>query len=436
MSLSEVTEVIPEDDLTPSHLELLLHAKRFDYFAQHSTSFRSALEGLLNCDIELSLPQRTHNALEVLHLTLDPERYAIAFQERYALPLTELWARTNTRRQRFVLPTSTGGASQDILDFIEVVRSQALQPSSRWAQTLEPWDTLVTEATRLWGSRWSFWLLATVAAGIKSTQEQRNQCDDLFDSSVSICGRARYARLRAGSRNWWKSQIGRAKSEEERSIITLLLFTWASSKTLSSLMGNLTFIDELSPFWWRKTADGIKRCCSLLRRYLTVPFLGFDTEPFPKDTSLRLVSLLTFRTNRAWRAKLFLDFLAEYKGDDSIVLAVASKEALAQEDFGRPGWKRFLPLISKAHQSDVSIEHHMYFPYRQFAVRRPDMSIEIAEEILAKPDCYPGLLVAFSENRCRDTAANNIVAVGRIAAKDDWFGSMTLKKIGRRKRSS
>ena len=75
--------------------------------------------------------------------------------------------------------------------------------------------SVVQQGISEFGERQRFTELANLAAGIRSKEEQCLDSPDLFDVDRPMVRRARYARLRAGSRKWWSKQLQSATNANE-----------------------------------------------------------------------------------------------------------------------------------------------------------------------------------------------------------------------------
>ena len=92
-----------------------------------------------------------------------------------------------------------------------------------WNTSTAPWDQIVEQGVSEFGMRKRFVELANLAAGIRSRKEKCQDSPDLLDVVRPLVRRARYARLRAGSRMWWSKQLRSATSDDEV-WMTLLFF--------------------------------------------------------------------------------------------------------------------------------------------------------------------------------------------------------------------
>jgi hypothetical protein len=83
-------------------------------------------------------------------------------------------------------------------------------------------------------------------------------------------------------------------------------------------------------------------------------------------------------------------------------------------------WTTALEFIKKRYQQD-----HISDRYAAYLFLRSEEEIQMPEEIakviLSDPENYPAYLISFAEQRFRNYVATNILPVGEIALRDNWF---------------
>jgi hypothetical protein len=83
------------------------------------------------------------------------------------------------------------------------------------------------------------YIVATIAAGIKSKDESYEDYVELNNASLSLCKRVRCARMKSGIIKYWDKQL----TNSTNILFTLLvLFTWATPKTIIHLLPVLSKI--------------------------------------------------------------------------------------------------------------------------------------------------------------------------------------------------
>ena len=85
--------------------------------------------------------------------------------------------------------------------------------------------------------RWALVQLAVLAAGIRSKVELGHLGTSLFDQSVSLVQRVRFARLKSRAPVWWREQLAQIGGPTDRRLALLALTSWGSSKTLEQIAG-------------------------------------------------------------------------------------------------------------------------------------------------------------------------------------------------------
>lgn len=136
----------------------------------------------------------------------------------------------------------------DVEQFLRAVLTGIpLEVIARGDSSLEPWSFVVDQLNRAFGANWSSCVWAIHAAGITSKAEVGAGATALFDSTVDICQRARYARLKRAA-SWWNDQLGSADGDEDVSLWLLILLTYGGPQILGKLMPAVSkALDTLSP---------------------------------------------------------------------------------------------------------------------------------------------------------------------------------------------
>jgi hypothetical protein len=95
---------------------------------------------------------------------------------------------------------------------------------------------------------WAAYLTALRAAGMQTSADVRG-ASSLFDESVSLPARARYARLKRSSVAWWKEQLAAAENDEYRRMFWVaLVLGWTAPDVFEALVEEAgSVIDSLNP---------------------------------------------------------------------------------------------------------------------------------------------------------------------------------------------
>ena len=199
---------------------------------------------------------------------------------------------------------------------MQAFTSAAERPLMDWNTSTEPWDRIVQQGISEFGERPRFVELANLAAGIRSTEEKCQDSPDLFDVGRPMVRRARYARLRAGSRKWWSKQLRSATNADEVWMALLLFATWAGARTIEELaeafdklivsLGNLRVVQPL--LIAAQGRPGVNSHRSWIKP------LGIRVSALPPSLSVRTAALLAERCRSATTDKLYERYLSRLQG--------------------------------------------------------------------------------------------------------------------------
>jgi len=204
----------------PALLPWLFRARRTEYIEVSEDRCAAMVDLILNGHIKHARPGKS--IIGTFAEVLSPWRYRAVEEYPRDAPLSAAW---DGRRFSPIQLNSYRQDSAVLAKCASVVRS-AIEMSNKtveeWSTQIAPWDALVETARAEWGDRWQLSILANAAAGIRSKTETCSIFSNLFDHSVSLCRRVRYARLRAGSAAWWGRTFERAVEPHERVLGTLI----------------------------------------------------------------------------------------------------------------------------------------------------------------------------------------------------------------------
>ncbi len=289
-----------------------------------------------------------------------------------------------------------------------------------WASDLGPWTTLIERGRDLFGDRWAFYVLASLAAGVSSRSEQGGSSGDLFDSDVPIVQRARYARMRAGQWRWWKRQLRSIASKEQVAFLLLMLFRWAGRSVVVRLKEEIEHeLYGMDEEWWSKLVGSLHGLGTLSGRRRLVCVSGRELG---EDLSERLAAAIWWRTGEKGKKLMFRNLLNSYTGPDEAVAEFCQEVALDASVRGRWGtWQELLPGIANRYRMGVRSSGMWFHPLR-FLRRRDGMELEVAEGIVAESDHYPMVLLSWAERVCREAGPlSDVIPVGRVAERGGWF---------------
>ena len=293
---------------------------------------------------------------------------------------------------------------------------------AQWREEMSPWNTLVEAGRREFGNNWVFYVLGFIASSTKSGSKSPRDARDLFDNEVDLCKRARFARLRAGSAAWWKRHLLADVSWAKRTFSLLLFFTWSGPKTmvrLSPLADEV--LASLPEEWWTR----LHMAMGSGGRYWLgsrLPRLGLGLSDLPSELSPRFVVLLARRLKHRTVSLLYTRFLRNYEGDDVAVLQLSLDNALRCALNEKDSWHKWLPVISTCYMKGVTLDGYFAFEFVDKEIATSGgVDVATATEVIRRCDKYPLELVAEAEQVCRSDVAKQIVPVGEIAMRDNWF---------------
>ena len=80
-----------------------------------------------------------------------------------------------------------------------------------WSTTLTPWDAIVDLAKQRWGQKWVLIEMANMALAL-FPRKAGFEKGEFFDTTISLCSRARYARLKPQALSWWTERFDEVKT--------------------------------------------------------------------------------------------------------------------------------------------------------------------------------------------------------------------------------
>jgi hypothetical protein len=186
-----------------------------------------------------------------------------------------------------------------------------------------------------------FFDLALLAAGVNSKSEPGEIGDGLADSSIPLCERIRFARLKSGSASWWTAQFSAASNDNERYFVLTTFLVWATPRVILSL------VELVSPQIDRLPAKRWDRLYGRLERTIKAERFGSD-QPlkalFAKCGS-RLSVALALRLPREIASEVAAVKLGRYHGTDRRLLRFDLEHALFAAIKNPSKWKGVLRKV-------------------------------------------------------------------------------------------
>lgn len=428
LSFSELSEILQDKVDVSLRLSFIYRSKQSDFLQSTPELFSETCSAILERTIPAA-HQRMSSHLDLLAHTHWPLRYAMALEMRAPVSLADAW-RSNHRQLPELLLKEPSVQSDTVLaekcsHVAEIATREAQRPSLEWATSLVPWDTLVEHSRRTFGDRWAHYHLAAVASGIKSQSETCKEFNEPLDYSKSLCKRARYTRLRAGTSVWWHEQLTRAHDQYDKMFLALMLLSWGSQATIhSSLIMLDALLNSLTPVNWTRLFNSLAQIAPTARLTSSEGFLSFDDSKLPSSLTGRLVAALTTRSKIAVQQKLYSKYLHSYNGADLEVWEICQSLAMTALLQHPQEWKANARLISKAYQFGVLPDRYDQFERYAVAQRAKEgfaFGRELAREVLANAQKYPATLVSFAEASFNSLVSKRIIPVARTAETEQWF---------------
>lgn len=412
----------PQDD---TRLSVAFRSKHQSLCESSKERFESTLKAIFSRDIVPGPQQKSSSVLCSFAQCLNPLRYATAFRSPDPTPLIHNWLRNVYRME-----AGDQGQEQSIdkrpwlarcFVSIEVATQEIQRTGKEWSSQLSPWERLVETTRTNFGDSWLLYHFANIAAGIKSNTEKYREADDLFDKTQPLCQRARHARLRVSAVDWWKTQFSMIRDDEDNMFFLLVLLTWGSLSTITSLLDVLeTSIVNLSTSNWHRVATSLRDSTAVSQSNMGNASLDLNVHMLPEYVSERLAVCLGLRVNDEAASNICSKWLNDYQGYDIDILDFLQKSAFTFMQKEKSKWEYYLSVISKSYARGVSPYSYpirVLFPSSDAL----ELPIDIARQIAEAPEIYPRYLVRYAEMKCREALASKIVAVGTIAQNEKWF---------------
>ena len=309
-------------------------------------------------------------------------------------------------------------AAQRCARYVQTFARTAELSLSEWNTSTEPWDQIVRHGVSEFGERPIFVELANLAAGIRSSEDQCQDSRNLFDTSQPLVRRARYARLRAGSRNWWLTQMEAASCTDETWMVLLLFATWAGARTTEMLSEEFDeLVTKLEFSDWCRLHSSLRRVAEINSDRPWVKPLGIRSDVLPSSLSARSVALLAVRCTTATVDELYECYLSDYSGNDPNVISLRADIQFRHALAGRTEWSRAIAGL-RASYGFGAPHASVFFRYPRLVRTLPEA---VAREIVDHPFELPPRLVQAAEARCRRLDVSRILPVGRVANAEGWF---------------
>ena len=310
------------------------------------------------------------------------------------------------------------GMAERSARLVEAFTSAAERPLADWNTSIEPWDRIIQQCISEFGERTRFVELANLAAGIRSTEEKCQDSPDLFDIDRPMVRRARYARLRAGSQTWWSKQLQSATTAHEVWMALLLFATWAGARAIEELAEAFDkLIVNLGASEWYSLHSSLRTAVETNSGRSWIKPLEIRVPTLPPSLSVRTVALLAQRCTPENADDLYERYLADYKGDDLIVVTLRADIQVLRALGDATKWYQAIEGLRSSYNLGAPTSRVFY----QRVGRNPTFPETVAREVVDQPLEFPAAVVRVAETCCRQLDAARILPVGRVATDEGWF---------------
>lgn len=426
---NQLEQLIADDPDQGESLGFIFRARKLEFCESSEERITTITQAILARKITVHPQWHVSSIIGWFAQVFEPHRYIIAFDTPQPIPLSEVRNKGSYRYppledrfepspELFSRTPIYNNTLDKCLKLIKTAQEESNQSARAWATELTPWDNVLEKSRSLFGERWVHFHLANISSGIKSHSETCTDFPNLFDHSKSLCRRTRYARLRAGQPNWWKSQFEMAGSTFDVMFALLVLLTWASLKTLIEMSNVISdILDSLPDNNWHQLASSLEQATAIAYRETS---RRFDTRKLPDNLSVRTVVAIAMRLNDQSTIGLYEEYLKDYQGNDPVVLEYCQKSAIEQLLKGQVAtWEHNQTILEKSYALGVvSNPYDIHWLLRN---EHNNLSLNIAKHITEHADRYPSFLVTISEAKCREEVASKMVPVAEIAKKEGWF---------------
>jgi hypothetical protein len=141
------------------------------------------------------------------------------------------WANQDVKRiEQYAAPASlVPGFVRSVMSHENPVVSESYRPDYTKSRVI------AEMARESWGESQAADEIALRAAGLQ-TSESVTFASTMFDETIEVCARARYARLKRGSVDWWRQQLDDADTDEaKRMFWATLVLCWTSPAVFAEL---------------------------------------------------------------------------------------------------------------------------------------------------------------------------------------------------------
>ncbi len=421
----EFDKYLSSESCDRERLFLVFKSRQIEYIQEKKERFLAILSFILDGEFDTFNPRRSKDSiLDSLNTAFFCLMLSNRYRERRHESLIEYWNQfAGFSKECFRISKNVNIPpyieAQNCKNFLKKVYQEASINSADWGTTLKHWNIVVEEGRSLFGDSWILFRIANKAAGITSKNEKCKGYDELFDPKLSLCNRARFARLQSGSPNYWEKKFSEASTQSDKLFALLVFFSWVGPATLTKLIKLVdNHLVKLESDQWRILFNSIEEAMNTIdQNHSSKLRIGSN---LPARLSYRASVLIAKRSTQEIKHLIFNKYISSYTGNDPLILKDCIILAMLELRKNHKSWDPFLRFVSKGYNAGAKIKG--YVLHNLIRNIRPEaISIKTAKSIVTQAEKYPSDLVSFAERRCRLDISKSLVPVAEIAKRDEWF---------------
>jgi hypothetical protein len=318
-----------------------------------------------------------------------------------------------------------GGLTPNQFKAVAAYYSFIEQSFSVLSTSLKPWSELVETLRNVWGDAKAIDRIAIAAAGVHSKDDVGSAPAGIFEEGTPLVERMRFARLKSGAPRWWEAQLDEASSSQDIDKLLLVMWTWATLKTVFRLDEKLTrLLDDLDQIRWRNLSREFAKISNCLRFREEPSDLDASELARAKALSPRMIVFIGRKISWLSRYELVTDALSRYQGRDEVVeqfIADAITRGVFHEGEGRRVFqggdtKEILRIIKASYLRGAQFSQ----PMRR---KEPSLGVEDAVTISRDPASYPLVFVREADALLQTKAGAGARSLLDVATSEAWFAS-------------
>ncbi|NTW33179.1 MAG: NACHT domain-containing protein, partial [Bacteroidetes bacterium] len=279
-----------------------------------------------------------------------------------------------------------------------------------WKTEIYPWEIIVDAIKGLFGDRNIIKIISVIAAGINVKVEKNELYENLFDDTISLVRRCRYARIKSGNLKYWSTQL---KNNKDSYLLLIMILTWGTARVVTNQLKEIdSIVMSLS------NNEYVILLNSLGKINGVSVYTSSDQRKLVSAMKNNIVSsrfrlLVSFRFKEKERDiyvyKELLPFSPVADYINSMKLLYLIEEYI--RDFSRVD---LLNEIKDSYKAMKRFDYKLFLYINRYIKNKASMPFEAAKVVMSSPKEYPRLIASIAENTCRVNANISCVPVGII----------------------